>query len=306
MRHAQLDIDLRDTATLAPGVRCSDGSLHDGLTDSAVKVNPTASKLIGWLDGHRTLREVSELGAAQWSVPEDSIAEDLVELVITLDRNGLLTIHRAWQPRVHPIAMAGWIGRWLTLDWPLPPSRRVEPRLSKILVAQLLASRWLLLWGGLISAFMVALIATSGASEVRGTSVYLYAAGPPLLLVSALLTVAFHEYGHTVAMRTGSDAPPCFVIVRGSRIAVAHRPMEPAAEKRVAFCGPVAGLLLLGMLTAICLALLPSAVVWPMTALVGAAHAWSLLPWSADGRILWSRSSSGRRTAHATEWEGRA
>lgn len=72
-----------------------DVSLYDPLNRNALSLNPTASAIWRRLDGHADTADVITQLAAEFDVPSDLIAGDVVRTIEEFRAHGLLSPHPA-------------------------------------------------------------------------------------------------------------------------------------------------------------------------------------------------------------------
>jgi hypothetical protein len=172
--------------------------------------------------------------------------------------------------------------RWLVVAALLLPAR-VVPRVP--------ARRRHVDTGGTIALLRSGSRSLLGPGAALGAGAGLAAllvARRPLLALAVSLAVGIglvvHELGHLVLLR---GVPAC-VVVRGFRVSIWHRRLDPRREARVALAGPAAGIAV-GAVSLLALELRPCAEL-AAPALLGAAQLLGLTMLTRDGRRACARS----------------
>ena len=302
---AHTEFDLGDHLQLEQHVWLTEQGAEDTLTGHVLTVNGTAHTALALLvDGGR-FAELADRYAAAFAIDRNTARTDLRAVATALDAAALLVVTPSRLRRLHPATLLPAVQRMVTLEWFHPPARRYPPTLRGLLAGTIRSAR-VTLWGssvaGLLLLAMLIAVSRSPSSPEGGvitaeelTRALSFAASPLLLAAVLLMQLAAHEGGHMLtAQRCGAHA---FLVIRGLRIYVAHDAHEPRLVRRIAVIGPVGGVLA-ALTTA---AVLPLSPLPPMVILAVAAmalpHLWSLLPWSSDGRAIWSTTTMSPQAA---------
>ena len=287
----RVDLDINDRVALAPGVHLCEGRLRDGLTSRDHAVNESAAQFLAQLDGTFTVKQIATATAARCDVDVEMAQTDLVDLVAALDRHALVVVSKSTRYRLAPVALLLSALAYMRLDWPQQPARRFAPTLPSLVRAALRSSRWGLV-GALVTSlalFVVLLpLAQSGYRSVG--ALLLYAAIPTVLYAALVLQMLAHEAGHLLALRRLSSGTH-YIAVRGVRLSVAYTGASVRQRRVIALAGPAAGLGCGLVMAAGALLLGLSTTEASLPCLLGIAHVYSLMPWAADGAMIFARSS---------------
>lgn len=254
-------------------------SLTDQLTGRQVELTESAAGLSRLLDGRR-------LGELRAEAARQGVAQEAIDsLIVVLERDALVRIQRRidLRPLLRGVLPSRPVGR--------TPARRHPATFLGALAA---ASR--VSWLSILTALTVPLLLLAPNSSDVSLSETLFSAWPIMALIfaisaTALFTVASHEFGH-IAMMRRFGVQHSSLLRRGWRLSIRFkRSKDLSVSRRVAAAGPIAG----------ALAALPgAALAWQVglgrlsviaIASIGLIHLINLLPFFADGRELWTRSS---------------
>lgn len=143
----------------------------------------------------------------------------------------------------------------------------------------------------LASVVLVPLLAlvlsSAGALEALGAPALAFAFVPFLLLTLAGVQFTAEECAHYLVSKQFRASP--HVVQRGSRIFLRHRGLADGPRRLVAVAGPVAGAGV-ALLQACLLRWMELTAIEQVVLTVGALQLVSLLPCTADGRMLWRRA----------------
>lgn len=288
----EIDLDVHDRVRLAAGVSISSDHLRDDMTGRKIAINRSAFDLISQFDGTRTLKDVATAHARRYGVDPERVQADLRGIVTALDRHALLVIRKSLRHRLAPLLLVGQLLMYLRLDWPRQPARRFPPTVQCLIRAAVRSSRWGLVGACITSLCLFGVLLPLVYAERRSIEAVALYASIPLLLYSALiLQMIAHEAGHLVALRRMCGTT-YYIAVRGIRLSIAHAGAGFAQRRLIAMAGPAAGfasgLAMGGMALAVGRSLTEASI--PL--LLAAAHIYSLMPWAADGAMLFT----GRET----------
>ncbi|HYH75353.1 MAG TPA: hypothetical protein VD735_05330 [Candidatus Saccharimonadales bacterium] len=104
-------------------------------------------------------------------------------------------------------------------------------------------------------------------------------------LILFIASIVVHEAAHMWRVRAYSAA--CSVLQSALRIAVLHPKLTARRERAIALAGPVAGIGFCGVVAGMA-GVFGLSVGIGIAALLGLFHAVSLLPWTADGKIVYT------------------
>jgi hypothetical protein len=108
------------------------------------------------------------------------------------------------------------------------------------------------------------------------------------MLALFTLSLILHELAHYYLIRRHSDV---VVLRQGMRIGLIHRPLAPSDEWRSAVAGPLAGAVFCALAGFFWLGFGSHAMA-AASLVAGSFHGGSLLPWYADGTILWRKQAT--------------
>ena len=289
MKWGKLHYDVMDLVKLAPCAALvnEDGPvIHDTTLGVTHSLNVSAAPLlalVGRPDGAlfgeliRHLMETHE-------VTEVQAAGDAERLLFTLDAVALLDIKRVRVARLAPLLIVDEFLRRLNDPSYRAPARRYSSSASSLVGAILAFARLpLIVWSMLIAVFFVSLgFLQPGSTIAWRLDVTAYLLALPLIL---LWSIFWHEFGHLVAL--GARASDhSIIVVRGWKLAIIHREGRDQKLLRIAVSGPIA-------------ATVATAALWPLSLIpveftnaflvapaIAATHLLSLLPISADGKMM--------------------
>jgi len=271
---------------LASGVRLDGSSLVDRQTKRTIDINPPAARFVARLDGSRSVGQVADETAAEFDVDEQTAKRDLRELITALDRQALVVVHKSLRSRMTvPALMSNVIGR-LQLDWLDQPARRYAPTYASLVRAVLRSARWGFV-GACSTSIALFLVLLPGAdSGTRSVSeLALFATIPSVLYAILVVQLFAHEAGHLIALRRLSSATH-YIAVRGPALSVAHTGAGPSERRVVALAGPLCGIASGVAMTAVALGAGLGVTEAVLPVLLSLAHVYSLMPWAADGSMI--------------------
>jgi hypothetical protein len=262
----------QDRLALPAGVELLDDALHDVVRLFSVPVNRTGLAVLGAATPEDAAAELER----RYGVDAASALDDVLRFCTELNAQLLLNV-AAHGGRVALVCR--WLGRVpFLLPFGVLPSAPVARRPVDTTRGRSLARSV----PGALGPFVM-LLFVSG-TLVTGLSLAAVGVAAPTLagaLGAAIAgTVLVHELAHLAALR---GVPAC-VVTRGFRIAVVHRAISRGRARRVAACGPAAGLGLAACFVAALWAV-PSSELGA-TALVSLVNALGLTVLSSDGRTL--------------------
>jgi hypothetical protein len=118
-----------------------------------------------------------------------------------------------------------------------------------------------------------------------------YAAFPLFFVAVQILLLWAHEAGHLLVLRR-VGVTDHYLATRGLSIGIAHSGASPRDSRFVAVAGPGTAIVLCGLIAAVCVGLGATGSALFVGA-CGLLHGYSLLPWTSDGRMLWSGENRG-------------
>lgn len=285
---------------LGAGLEIAEDGIHDPALDFTYRLSPPARLLLEPELTGGSRFDVLEAAADRTGLSVDELEQQFGQLCESLRDRGLVRtgVRQRWAwmlPAEHTVR--GWAAAaaaavlHVFVGFYEPTTTRYPATLSGV-VRAVLAALWLPLAAVTLVTASI-LWPVSGAARDLDADLVFKALIPVWVTSAALVTYVVHEYAHVIALRRRAAA--CIVLRRGPGIAVGHRLADRTGRARVALAGPAAGAfacLPLGLLTAA----LPFPSGMPLAmVLVSFVHAWSLMPWQDDGKILFT--SLRRETA---------
>ena len=283
---ATLDVHSGDLVSLMPAARIDNGCLVDPIRNSALLVNASAGELLALLKEPRPLRELIEEFAVTAGIGAAAARRDVLATLDQLDRLYLVDVKRDWRGRLTPRALRTRVTLLLTLEQGRPAAWSRRASFRDVTVAVLRGAGPFLLAAVALVPLLAIVLDTSGALGWLGLSALAFSLVPVLLLALATAQFVAHEYAHCLVSEHFRASP--YVVQRGSRILVTHRGLADTQRRLVAVAGPVAGAAV-GLVQAAALWWLQVAEIAQVALSVGVLQLLSLVPWTADGRLLWRR-----------------
>lgn len=227
-------IGRRDRIELPDGVELCGEEIVDHVRGATVRLNETATRLVADLQA-RSIADAAGAIARDVGVSVGQVETDATRLCAELNNRLLVNIRRGGGLR---FLAARWLSLALLLlplsSLPSLPYRRYPVLRGTALTRALSVVRTLALRSfvlGCVSGVALALLLIGSGLAV--------VALPIALLATVALTIAapVHELAHVLALRRA----PCFLVVRGLRMAVVHNAGRSAL---VAVAGPASGIAL--------------------------------------------------------------
>lgn len=289
MHQPTIDLEDADRVSLASGVGVEGSSLLDRQTDREMHINDSAARCLARLDGSRSVAQVAHETAEAYDVDEETARRDLRELITALDRHALVVVHKSLRSRLTMPALTANVVGHLRLDWLDQPARRYAPTCTSLVRAVLRSGRWGFVGACLTSiALFLVLLPNAGSGARSVGELALFATIPAILYAILVVQLFAHEAGHLLALRRLASATH-YIAVRGVALSVAHTGATPSDRRLVALAGPLCGVGSGMMMTAIALGVGVGATEALLPLLLSMAHVYSLMPWAADGGMIFGR-----------------
>ena len=283
---ATLEVHAGDVVSLMPAVQLDNGFLIDPIRSSALPVNQSAGELLALLRQPRQVRQLIEEFAVTVDIGTAVARRDVLATLDQLDALYLIDVRRDWRGRLTPRALRLRVMVLLTLEQGRPAAWSRRAGFREVTVAVLRGAGPFLLTAVALVPLLAIVLDSSGALAWLGTSALVFSLVPVLLLSLATVQFVAHEYAHCLVSEHFRASP--YVVQRGSRIFVTHRGLGDAQRRLVAVAGPVVGAAV-GLLQAAALWWFQLAEIAQVALSVGVLQLLSLVPWTADGRLLWRR-----------------
>lgn len=281
-----------DTVELPYGVRCVDARLIEDDRGLSHALNDTAGLVLRAIDAHGRMRvdDIVQAVCEAFDVDRSVATPDVRALLIQLNELALVNIRGSLRARLS----LAWLRDelWAVASGSLPtlPTRRVAPTLPR-LAGVMLGRTAVPLCVGLTLTLVTVLLGSArfGAPDPHAV---LTVSGPLVVLALFIVPAIGHEAAHLVAVRATGGVPLHVVAALGSARLVYTGPAG-ARARVVAAAGPMAGLACAAVTGAAASALHSRADVATLlpvvvTACAALPHLYSLLPVSADGRVIWT------------------
>lgn len=285
-----MQFDVKDRLQLSKFAELDAGPparIVDTALDAWHRLNPSATEIIALLaagDGTRFGDLVKHL-ADRFNLAEDTAAADLEDLLNALDSMALLEVHRSSWRKLSPMVILDELVAKLLNPGYRAKAVRYPGTVRGVLTCILAFTRnTLILWAIFCGvAYLVIRSIPSSGSFAWQVDALVSIAVLPLILLWSIVT---HELSHFLAM-TAEGRKHVVVVRRGWKMALVHKEKNPSVLVRVAVAGPIAAFVLTSLLAFVALvSTYDSAQAFLVAPLVGATHLLSLLPRSADGRML--------------------
>ncbi len=290
-RDTTLELWPADRVRLAHDVVLTSDAMEDRATGRRIELVGAAREFVDALESEESLAHARERLVRTHGWDADVVWRDLLRFVDDLDQHALVQVTHDRSAMLRPGVLALRLHRWLTLDWSRPPATRWPATIPRVVLAVVRSNALGTTAAVVLSAILLLVLVEQGVAGPDGTGKLAMAAVPVALFAVLLLGMAAHESGHLVALRAHAPDRPYFVVVRGLRVSIAHAGLDPRRKAVVALAGP-----LLGVVATACVALAVATVpswrglAMPI-ALTGLLHLYSLMPWAADGRMIWRRGA---------------
>jgi hypothetical protein len=268
-------------------------ALRDPASGALVELNETAAWYVERLCSGATVGSVATAAGGTFGIDDVRAFDDIQAVVDHLDRIGLVLIRRSARTRFSPTFTWLRLVDVAQLRFHRPVLHRYRPTLLGILRGVGRQSQLQVALAAAAGIVLAAMIGWVNELPLRTMpELFGYALLPMLLLGWHLALLVCHEHGHLVALRW-SKTPLYFVGVRGLKFAVVHAPTSGRAAPVVAVAGPAAAAVV-GASVGGAFATVEGWSAWGIAvASSGALHLLSLLPWAADGRMLWHGHHGG-------------
>lgn len=283
-------VDLSDWVILGAGVHCKEDRIEDEFSGRSYPFTGVGHFVLTRLQAGSTFHSLTESVVAEFGVEEDLARRDLSKLIRHADSLALLRIRRPLKSRLRHWLTILLLGRFGSPG--PPPGRRYPPTPLGVVRASSRAILPFLVLGVVIGLYYILLVAGKDPFESVDDGTMLQLALDVLegiaLLAVVGCSIVIHELGHVAALRH-FRVRLRLVVTRGLRVTLRHDTAPSTPTRRViALSGPVAAAAVAAALAAAATAL--SAPIFGQAALaIGVMHlAGGLLPFSADGRALWS------------------
>lgn len=288
----RLDLHPDDLLTLSDGLVVAEGALLDTATGRVMAANGVGKMCVDALSQGASYEDIREEISEQFpDVEEERVRRDVLAFLVTLDRQAYLRVHKNWKARLRWRALLERGRRYLALDWPLQPARRHPSTLRGLMAASLRVSR-VALFAALVLSVGLALVVSAGPPWIPGSGLPPVYAGWPLMFgLAQVLLLWTHELGHMLVLRRVGVRDQ-YLATRGLSIGIAHAGLGTSASRLVAVAGPGAVIVVAGLLALVSVAIGASGTALFLLA-CALLHAYSLVPWASDGRMLWSGRNRG-------------
>lgn len=285
-----LELHSADVVSLIPAARAGGGQLFDPIRSSAIPVNRSAGELLDLLQEPRRMGPLIEEFAATADISAVAARRDVLATLDQLDTLYLVDVKRDWRSRLSWSALTARVTAGLALDLWRPPAWSRRGSVRAVALGVLRSAAPFVLVSVALIPLLALVLSSAGALEALGTSVLAFAFVPFLLLMLAAVQFIAHECAHYLVSKRFRASP--YVVQRGSRVFVTHLGLADAPRRLVAIAGPVAGAVV-AVLQAWLLRWLDLTAIEQAVLTVGALQLFSLIPVTADGRMLWRRSTAG-------------
>lgn len=289
MQQTPIDLEDADRVSLASGVGVMASSLVDRQTDREIYVNDSAARCLARLDGSRSVAQVAHETAEEYDVDEETARRDLRDLITALDRHALVVVRKSLRGRLTVPALTANVLGHLRLDWFDQPARRYAPTCPSLVLAVLRSGRSGFAGACLTSIVLfLVLLPGAGSGSRSAGELALFATVPAILYAILIVQLFAHEAGHLLVLRRLTSAT-YYIAVRGLALSVAHTGAGPSERRVVALAGPLCGVASGVLMTAIALGAGVGATEALLPLLLSLAHVYSLMPWAADGSMIFGR-----------------
>lgn len=288
----RLDLHPNDLLSLADGLVLGDGAVLDTATGRVMAANGVGQLCVQALANGATYEDIRrDLSERFPGVEEERVRRDVLAFLVTLDRQAHLLVYKNWRARLHWRWLLGRARRYLGLDWPLQPAKRHPATLRGLMAASFRVSR-VALFAAFALSVGLALVVSAGPPWLPGSGMPpVYAAWPMMFGLAQVLLLWTHELGHLLVLRRVGVRDQ-YLATRGLSIGIAHAGVGTSASRLVAVAGPGAVIAVAGLLALVSVAIGATGTALFLLA-CALLHAYSLVPWASDGRMLWSGRNRG-------------